>query len=192
MSPVGSATPESTFAECAALYKGCALCLKGGIILSAIRKLNNGLSRAEDIVISIAFAIVFIVICAQVVMRFIFNNPLTWSEEFSRYTYVWIVWLGCASCASRRGHTRITVLYDRFPPRMQRVCTVICDIIIIAVLLYILPYSLQFSIRQSMFKSGVMRVPMTVVFLPVAVSCVLTSLQVLLSCILYIFEPKEA
>ena len=33
---------------------------------------------------------------------------------------------------------------------------------------------------------------MTVVFLPVAVSCVLTSLQVLLSCILYIFEPKEA
>ena len=160
--------------------------------MSAIRKLNNGLSRAEDIVISIAFAIVFIVICAQVVMRFIFNNPLTWSEEFSRYTYVWIVWLGCASCASRRGHTRITVLYDRFPPRMQSVCTVICDIIIIAVLLYILPYSLQFSIRQSMFKSGVMRVPMTVIFLPVAVSCVLTSLQVLLSCILYIFEPKEA
>lgn len=160
--------------------------------MSFVRKVNNGLSKAEDIVIAIAFAVVFVVICAQVVMRFVFNNPLTWSEEFSRYVYVWIVWLGCASCASRRGHTRITVLYDKFPPKMQRVCTVLCDVVIIAVLLYILPYSLQFSIRQSMFKSGVMRVPMSVVFLPVAVSCILTSVQVLLTSILYIFEPKEA
>lgn len=160
--------------------------------MSFIRKLNNGLSKLEDIAVSIAFAVVFVVICAQVIMRFVFNNPLTWSEEFSRYIYVWIVWLGCASCASRRGHTRITVLYDKFPPAMQRCCTVLCDLIIIAVLLYILPYSWTFSLRQSMFKSGVMRVPMSVVFLPVAFTCVLTSLQTLLTCILYIFEKKEA
>lgn len=159
-------------------------------MLNVIRKINKGMAKIEDVVTAAAFAVVFAVITVGIVLRFVFNNPLIWSEEFSRYTYVWIVWLGCASCASRSGHTRITVLYDQFPAKVQRFLTVFCNFVMIAVLLYILPYGAQFAIGQQRFKSGVMRIPMGTVFFPVAVTCVLTSIQILLATIEFIADQN--
>ena len=37
-------------------------------------------------------ALVFI----QVIMRYIFNNSLSWSEELVRYIFIWQIWLGAS------------------------------------------------------------------------------------------------
>lgn len=160
-------------------------------MLDWIKRINRGMAKIEDVVTAAAFAIVFVVIAVGIILRFIFNNPIIWSEEFSRYTYVWIVWLGCASCASRNGHTRITVLCERFPLKVQRFLTVFCNFVMIAVLLYILPYGISFAAGQQRFKSGVMRIPMSTVFIPVAVTCVLTSIQTLLATIEFIADKNR-
>lgn len=160
-------------------------------MLKIIERINDGLCKIERCASLVLFVIIMLVMTAQVIMRYCFNDPITWSEEFCRYCYVWIVWIGCATCASHREHTRIPVLYDKLPPKAQKALTVVGDLIIIAVLLYILPYSARFAAKQHMFKSGVMRVPMSVVFWPVAVTCVLTSLQIFLSTLLFLFR-KEA
>ena len=159
--------------------------------MALVEKINNWLCKLERYACFLLFAIVMLVMTAQVIMRYCFNDPITWSEEFCRYCYVWIVWIGCAACAGKREHTRIPILFDRMPPSAQKALTVVGDLMIICALLYILPYGARYAARQHMFKSGVMRIPMSIVFWPVAITCTLTAVQIFLSGILLLFK-KEA
>lgn len=68
--------------------------------MKAISKINNTLAKIEGAVMVFWFAIVLVVMTCQVVSRYIFNAPIAWSEEFARYSFVWISYIGCAYCVS--------------------------------------------------------------------------------------------
>lgn len=56
---------------------------------------------------------------AQVIWRYVLNDPLTWSEEAARYLLVWASFL-CAWLAWRaRAHLGLDVLVVRVPARLR-------------------------------------------------------------------------
>ena len=61
--------------------------------MKAISKINNTLAKIEGAVMVFWFAIVLVVMTCQVVSRYIFNAPIAWSEEFARYSFVWISYI---------------------------------------------------------------------------------------------------
>ena len=56
---------------------------------------------------------------ANVVARYFFNNPLEWAEEFSRYSFIWIVFLGAAYCTKSNRRIVIDGLVLALPSRMH-------------------------------------------------------------------------
>ena len=54
---------------------------------------HNGLSawsvRALNAIGAVALALTIALTFAQVVLRYAFNNPQAWSEEISRYLFIW-------------------------------------------------------------------------------------------------------
>src|SRR5699024_3009086 len=46
----------------------------------------------------------------QVVMRYIFNESLTWSEELSRYAFVWFVYTSAAYAVRYQRHVKFSFL----------------------------------------------------------------------------------
>ena len=70
------------------------------------------LNHTEEIVIVAMFALMVAVIFLQVIMRYVFSNSLSWSEELGKFLFVWITWLGI-SLGERKGeHIKITMLTD--------------------------------------------------------------------------------
>jgi len=57
---------------------------------------------------------------AQVVLRYVFNNPQAWAEEVGRYLFVWITFLGAAAAFARDTHIRIDVVLNLFGERAMR------------------------------------------------------------------------
>lgn len=53
-----------------------------------------------------------VVIFFQVVMRHVFHNSLSWSEEFARYLFVWQTWLSAGYAVKKQRHLRITSIID--------------------------------------------------------------------------------
>jgi tripartite ATP-independent transporter DctM subunit len=51
----------------------------------------------------------------QVVMRYAFDSPLLWPEEFARWCFVWIVFLGGALVVRYGEHIRIDILREAIP-----------------------------------------------------------------------------
>ena len=58
----------------------------------------------------------------QVIVRYIFNSPSTWSEELVGYLFGWSTMLGATIVSGERGHMNIPVLVDRFNPTMRKMC----------------------------------------------------------------------
>ena len=50
--------------------------------------------KLEEYFLVISMIAMVVIIFLQVVMRYVFNNSLTWSEEIARYIFLWQIWIG--------------------------------------------------------------------------------------------------
>ena len=67
----------------------------------------------------VAVALTILATFAQVVFRYGLGASLSWSEEFARYVFVWIIFIG-TSVATRRGqHIMVEVIVALFPPKLR-------------------------------------------------------------------------
>jgi len=73
--------------------------------------------RLVDMLGAIIFVVITLVTSAQIVNRYVFGNSFVFAEEMAVQLMIWIAFLGAAKCVAVDGHTRLTVLVDRLPPR---------------------------------------------------------------------------
>ena len=68
----------------------------------------------------------------QVIMRFVFSSSLAWTEELSRYTFIWSVYMGGVLAVKHGQHVRITAQFLIFPPKIRVAVRVFTDLLWIA------------------------------------------------------------
>jgi TRAP-type C4-dicarboxylate transport system permease small subunit len=76
--------------------------------------------KVLDILAVALFAAMFGAIILQIVLRYVFNAPLVWTDEFASYLFVWISFLGWTMAARKRIHIGIGIVADRLPARGRR------------------------------------------------------------------------
>ena len=62
-----------------------------------------------------------ILVVAQVVLRYVFNDPLTWSEEMARIVFIYLAFLGIGAAYGRRRHMFIDALVIELPATLKRI-----------------------------------------------------------------------
>jgi TRAP-type C4-dicarboxylate transport system permease small subunit len=78
-----------------------------------------------------AFILTVMVIClgAQVFFRYVLQAALTWSEELSRFAFVWVIYLGASMAAMERAHIRVTAPQLLLPAEYRHYATLFADFI---------------------------------------------------------------
>lgn len=76
-------------------------------------------ARFEPIVLTVLMALMTVLIFLQVIMRYVFENSLVWSEELVRWVFIWTIWVGVAHAFRTGDHIRITILPDRLPMQLR-------------------------------------------------------------------------
>ena len=71
-------------------------------MMHGLRALDRALARLEDWGVTVIVAVMAVLLGLGVVLRYVFNDPLTWSEEFVVTVFVWAVMLGVPSALHRR------------------------------------------------------------------------------------------
>lgn len=92
-----------------------------GFLFSLERKL----AALEDRLVMVMVAVIALILGAGVLLRYVFNDPLTWAEEFVVTLFVWSVMLGVPSALRARMHIRIDALILRLGPGARRVAGVL-------------------------------------------------------------------
>lgn len=72
------------------------------------------LNNLEEYFCVWTLAIMTLVVFVQVVMRYVFANSLSWSEELARFIFLWLSWVGASYAVRERSHFRVEMLMDLF------------------------------------------------------------------------------
>jgi len=81
--------------------------------------------RAVEILIAIFLALMVFLTFLNVVLRFVFNTGLAWSEEISRLCFIYLVYLGSIVAARDNAHLMVDSLIANVPKPAQKVIYVI-------------------------------------------------------------------
>ena len=100
--------------------------------------LERSLRTVQTIgITSATLGIMTVLVCYQVIARYVFNAPSAISEALSQYLFVWMIMFGSAYVYGSREHLAIDILKDRFSPKMYMIVEVITNIFLFAFILLI-------------------------------------------------------
>lgn len=77
-------------------------------------RLGELYNKIEENLLYASLIFTVTVIFIQVVMRYVFSNSLSWSEEAARYVFIWQTWIGASYAVRKKRHLRVEALVDRF------------------------------------------------------------------------------
>jgi TRAP-type C4-dicarboxylate transport system permease small subunit len=123
------------------------------VLRSTILALDTWVARLEAALIALVVLALTGVTFVQVVMRYVFGDPLIWSEEAARYLFVWLSLIGAALALHQGGHYGLDALVSRLPPWPARIVAVATSALIAAFLVLLLRTGVS-EMRQAALQSS--------------------------------------
>ncbi len=77
-------------------------------------------------------ALMVVLVFGNVVLRYGFNSSITFSEEVSRFLFVWMVFLGSVLMLRDNGHLGVHTLTSKLPLAGKKFCKFLGDLLTLA------------------------------------------------------------
>lgn len=95
---------------------------------SIMQRALKSLNSFELVLANVSLLLLVAMLALQVFFRYVLETGLSWSEELSRFCFVWFVYISASLAAQKGTHIRVTVLTSFFPGG-QRYCLLLADTI---------------------------------------------------------------
>ena len=132
---------------------------------SFLGKLVYGYDKLEEYVLCASLVVTIFV---QVIMRSVFNSSLTWSEELTRYIFIWQIWMGVSIAQKDKAHIKVEILKSFVKnQKFLAVVDVIATILLIAFNIFLVTSGIDL-VQQMITRGNVssaMRMPMWIVYI---------------------------
>ena len=150
---------------------------RGGLTLKkALYWVDENLEKVICMTLLTAFTIILFI---QVIMRYVFNSSLPWSEELSRYMFIWMVYLGVSYGAKQMKHLKIEAFLSVFPKKWRPYVLILAEILTLVFAIYVI-FSASFMVQRIGrlgTKSTALQIPMQYVHAAPLVGFTLTAIR---------------
>jgi TRAP-type C4-dicarboxylate transport system permease small subunit len=85
------------------------------------------ITRLVEHILVVMFGIMAVLVFGNVVLRYGFNSGIVFSEEVSRYLFMWQTLIGALLVMKDHGHLGMTSLVDHLGETGQRICRFLAD-----------------------------------------------------------------
>ena len=85
--------------------------------------------KGVEVVLIVMFGIMAVLVFGNVVLRYGFNSGIVFSEEASRFMFMWLTLIGALIVMKDHGHLGMSSVVDRLGERGQRVCRFTADLL---------------------------------------------------------------
>ncbi|MGP9468346.1 TRAP transporter small permease [Halomonas sp. TP35] len=139
-----------------------------------VNTINRWLSKVITVLTSAMLVIMVLVALWQVVSRYLLNDPSTFSQEFLRYSLIWITMIGGALAFHTKKHIAVEMVTNRFSPGLQKTAhfAVLAFLILFSIIVMI--YGGVWLVSLTMSQQTVsLGIPMGYIYLSLPTSGVL-------------------
>lgn len=101
--------------------------------------INKQIGKVSAPFLSISLIIITLILCVNVIGRYLFGFGLPWAEELTNYTIIWITLIGSTHCIRRKLHVSVDILPNYLKGNLKKAletCVTIIGIFFSLVLAY--------------------------------------------------------
>ena len=127
----------------------------------------NKVSKALEWFMIIIFALLVLDVLFQVFSRYILGTSFTWTEEFARFSLIWMTILGAAYLNGKREHLSMDFLYQKFSVANKRKASILIEVLIFLFALIVMVIgglNLVYTTLHLEQLSGTLRIPLGYVY----------------------------
>ncbi|SCP97598.1 TRAP transporter small permease [Anaerobium acetethylicum] len=114
-----------------------------------------------------------VLVTYQVVVRYFFNSPNSYTEIVSKYMFVWMIMYGSAYVFGLREHMNIAFVRDKMPAKARIIVEMIGELIIALFTAIVLIYGGYTQMIDQMVQlDATLQIPMGIIYSAVPVSSI--------------------
>lgn len=135
----------------------------------------------EEYVCIVLFSLLIFLVGAQIFSRFIFDLPLAWTEELSRFTFIWLVYFSISLAAKYNRHLKIEVGQKFLQKRFGEKAHYLSDLCWLAFNVYMIfnGSKMVFSLLGSIQQSPITRINMGLIYIIIPIGFTLMSIRII-------------
>jgi tripartite ATP-independent transporter DctM subunit len=121
-------------------------------------RLERVLALATEIPAAALVAVEIVVLLIGVVSRYVFNSPITWSDELASALFLWLAMLGAVIALRRAEHMRLAFLVSLAPPRWRTWFETFATIVVATFLLAMIAPAREYVAVQSFITTPALEI----------------------------------
>lgn len=129
-----------------------------------IKRIWCGVERIAEAVLVLAIAVMTAVCTLQVISRYVFNDPLTWTEELTRYLFVWSGFLSAWVAWKHRAHIAVDAVGYLNSTVLKTASARLVEVLVLGFCVYTLYTNAHLVSITANQPSAVLHVPMSWVY----------------------------
>ena len=126
--------------------------------------LTGRLRRGAELAAAAIFAVMFAAFVVQVVSRYVFDDPVTWSLEICSIAYVWIVFFTSATILTPRQHITFDLLYAAMSPQWKRRFAIFTTASLLAIFTVCLPTTIGYVLFTAQYHTLILHIRMDIIY----------------------------
>ena len=145
-----------------------------------LKKIEGIIERLEEWVISLAAVIIMaILMIVSVIMRTIFNNSLTFSEEIGQLLLIIVSFFGIGYCVRRNRHVNMSMVFDAANLKGKKIMMYIVSVVsaILMISLFILSIQYIMSVAKLGRTSPALNIPMSWFYISLPIGFIIAAIE---------------
>lgn len=144
------------------------------MIMTTMRRVVDILSEINKYVISALLAAMTIVVVVSITMRYVFNRAPSWSEEVTKYMFIYLIFLAAAQGVRYQVHVRIDTLERRLNGIPEKVLRGAINGLLLLFLVVLTVYGFKLVGATMRQASPALGIPMGIAYLAIPIGAILS------------------
>lgn len=127
----------------------------------------NKVNKMLEWFLIIIFALLVLDVLFQVFSRYLLGTSFAWTEEFARFSLIWMTVLGAAYLNAKREHLSMDFLYDKFSVSNKRKASILIEVLVFLFALIVMcigGFNLVYTTLHLEQLSGTLRIPLGYIY----------------------------
>lgn len=122
------------------------------------------LTKVTNVLMAVCLSGMAILVFLNVVLRYAFDSGITWSEEMSRFLFVWLTFLGAIGALKDNSHLGVDMFIKKMPLVGKKVAFVLSNLIVLYVLWLVLDGSWKSTMISTKALSPAVGLPLSYIY----------------------------
>jgi TRAP-type C4-dicarboxylate transport system permease small subunit len=145
-----------------------------------MKKFEQAFIAVNRWIVMFLLAAMSLIVFVNVVMRYVTDASIPWSEEVSRHMMIWLTFVGGGLVLRSGGHIAIDNLQDALPTASARAIRGIVLVLMIAFFSLLVYYGWNYASRTMMQTTAATEIPFGYIYMAMPIGCGLMLAHLLL------------